>query len=136
VLRRVCIALVALAGLAVAPACGTPSGLDHQEQVAFARECASLIERNVSGFEPPVRGLGNETLDLADAAAFYATLGRLRGPQTFHFDDPADADRSPKDKLDEPCRTRAPAKSSSGATTTSTSTTSTTSSSSSTTSAP
>ncbi len=35
-----------------------------------------------------------------DPAAFYATLERLRGPDTYNFDDPKDAARSPKDMLD------------------------------------
>gem|GEM_PF-6968499 len=119
-LSRVVVAVVAVAALA---ACGRPSDLDHQEQVAFARGCTSLIERNMANADPPVRELGGETLDLRDPAGFYAVLERLRGPKTFDFNDPADADRSPKDKLDDPCRPRTPPKSTESTSTTATTTT-------------
>ena len=66
----------------------------------------SLIERNIVQANPPVKELSGERLDLNDPDAFYSTLERLRGPDTFNFHDPADADRSPKDKLDDACRPR------------------------------
>ncbi|MEY2447547.1 MAG: hypothetical protein QOH79_1023 [Acidimicrobiaceae bacterium] len=87
--------VVALAG------CGTPPGLDRQEQVAFARECASLIERGLSDREPPrVAVLGNEDVNLDDPAAFYSQLERLRGPSTYNLHDStrsADTARQPLD---------------------------------------
>jgi hypothetical protein len=98
------IAFVALSG------CSQPANLDHQEQVAFARACASLIERNVVQANPPVKELDGEQLNLDDPAAFYVALERLRGPDTFDFHDSTDADRSPKDKLDDPCRPKNPSR--------------------------
>jgi len=94
----VLVALLAVSG------CSAPSKLDQQEKVAFARACTSLIERNVVQADPPVKELDDQQLDLGDPAAFYATLERLRGPDTYNFDDPSDAARSPKDKLDTPCK--------------------------------
>jgi hypothetical protein len=96
----VLVALGALAG------CGTPPHLDRQQQVAFARACVSLIERNIVQADPPVKDLSDERLDLDDPEAFYSTLERLRGPDTFDFNNPDDAAKSPKDKLDDACRPR------------------------------
>jgi hypothetical protein len=95
---------VALLGFVVLSGCGTPAHLDRQEQVAFARACASLIERNVVQADPPVKDLSGDRLNLDDPSGFYATLLRLRGPDYFKFDDASNADRSPKDMLDTPCR--------------------------------
>jgi hypothetical protein len=97
-------AAVAVAG--VLAGCGTPPDLDQQEQVAFARECTSLIERNLSDNEPPRTALlGNETHDLDNPSSFYSVLERLRGPSTFDLHDPnhrADTARQPLDN----CSTR------------------------------
>ncbi len=109
------VALLALVG------CGTPSNFDGQEKVAFARECTSLIERNLGSATPPIRQLGGATLNLDDPASLYAELERLRGPQTFSFDQSKSADRSPKDQLDIPCSPQ-PTRSISSATTTTTTT--------------
>jgi hypothetical protein len=92
------VALVALSG------CGAPPNLDRQEQVAFARACTSLIERNIVQAKPPVKELDEQQLNLDDPAAFYSTLERLRGPDTYDFHDPNSTSNSPKDKLDSPCR--------------------------------
>jgi len=94
--------VVALSG------CSAPSKLDQQEKVAFARACASLIERNVAQANPPVKELDGQRLDLGDPTAFYATLERLRGPDTYNFDDPSKAANSPKDLLDSPCKPQNP----------------------------
>jgi hypothetical protein len=87
---------VALAG------CGTPAHLDVQEQLAFARACASLVERNLSGNEPPrAAQLGSDDLNLDEPASFYSVLGRIRGPSTFNLHDPkhnADTARQPLDE--------------------------------------
>jgi hypothetical protein len=101
--------LVAFVALAVLPACGAPSNLDHQQQVAFARACTSLIERNVVQATPPVRYLAQDPgkgtkLDLRDPVAFYAALQKYRGPSTFDFHNPGDALNAPKDLLDGPCK--------------------------------
>jgi hypothetical protein len=112
-LGRVATAFAASAVLVTLAGCGEPHGLDRQEQVAFARACTSLVERNIVQADPPVRELSDERLDLDDPADFYSKLEELRGPDTFNFDDPADAQRSPKDKLDDPCRPKAPSRSSS-----------------------
>lgn len=123
---RTVVACAAVVALGALTGCTTPAGLDHQEQVAFARECTSLIERNIAGAKPPVRELSGQTLDLANPASFYSTLERLRGPDTFDFNNPTDVDRSPKDKLDEPCRPRTPSSTTTTSTTTSVATTTTT----------
>jgi hypothetical protein len=112
--RRVAVA--AVAALVVLSGCSKPPNLDHQEQVAFARACASLIERNVVQADPPIRDLAGEALNLDDPADFYAKLEKLRGPDTFNFDDPGKIDRSPKDLLDDPCRPRTHSDSSSTST--------------------
>ncbi len=101
--------------LVVLPGCGAPSNLDQQEQVAFARACASLIERNIVQATPPVRDLAADPgrgtkLDLDDPAAFYSALQQYRGPSTFDFHDPADALAAPKDLLDNPCKVNTPAR--------------------------
>jgi hypothetical protein len=98
-----------VAALVVLPACGAPSNLDQQQQVAFARACTSLIERNIVQATPPVRYLAEDPgrgtkLDLRDPAAFYAALQKYRGPSTFNFRNPADATSAPKDLLDGPCK--------------------------------
>ena len=90
--------LVGVAGLA---GCGTPAHLDSQEKVSFARECASLVERNVAEADPPRRTqLAGETLTLDSASSFYSTLDRLRGASTYNLHDPkhdADTARQPLD---------------------------------------
>lgn len=88
--------------------CGKPANLDHQEQVAFARECASLVERNVADNDPPRRAqLANETLTLDDAPAFYSILGRLRGPSTYNLHDPKHAADTARQPLDD-CNPKPP----------------------------
>jgi len=114
-------------------ACGTPAHLDHQEQVAFARECASLVERNVAENAPPRKvQVGDETLTLDQPPSFYSRLERLRGASTYNLHDPkhdADTARQPLDD----CNPKTPAASSvskpktDSATTTSSTTTTTTS---------
>jgi hypothetical protein len=94
--------VVALAG------CGTPPNLDHQEQVAFARECASLIERNLSDNDPPrTANLGSDELNLDEPSAFYALIERLRGPSTFDLHDPKRSTDTARQPLDD-CSTKAP----------------------------
>jgi hypothetical protein len=106
--------------------CGTPPHLDAQEQVAFARACTSLVERNLSDNQPPRTALlGDEDLNLDDPSAFYSVLGRIRGPATFNLHDPkhnADTARQPLDD----CSTRPRLTSSLFSTTTTTTTTATT----------
>jgi hypothetical protein len=97
-------AITAVVALVVLSGCGAPAHLDRQQQVAFARACTSLIERNIVQADPPVKELDGQQLNLDDPQAFYATLERLVGPDTFNFNDPNSADRSPKDMLDSPCR--------------------------------
>ena len=97
-------ATTALVALVAVSGCSAPSKLDRQEKVAFARACISLIERNIVQANPPVKTLDGQQLGLDDPAAFYATLERLRGPDTYNFDDPSKADRSHKDMLDNPCK--------------------------------
>jgi hypothetical protein len=104
--RRAAASAAVLVALGALTGCGAPAKLDRQEQVAFARACASLIERNVVQADPPVRELDGEQLDLDDPTAFYSTLERLRGPDTFDFHKPDNADNSPKDMLDDNCRPR------------------------------
>ena len=126
-------ALVGVVCISALAACGTPADLDHQEQVAFARECASLVERNVAENEPPRRvQVGDETLPLDQPSSFYSILERLRGASTYNLHDPkrdADTARQPLDD----CNPKAPALSSllkpksSSVTTTTTATSTTTS---------
>jgi hypothetical protein len=98
---RFAAATVAIAALA---ACGTPSGLDREEQLAFARACTSLIERNLSDNTPPRSAtLDNADINLDDPTTFYETLERLRGASTFDLHDPkhsADTARQPLDNCD------------------------------------
>jgi hypothetical protein len=118
---------VAVALIAVLAGCGTPPGIDHQEQVAFARACVSLVERGLSDDRPPrVAVLDDTELDLDKPAEFYSALDRIRGPQTFDLHDPshaADTARQPLDKCD---AKRKPLSSLLSTTTTTTTTTSTT----------
>src|SRR5262245_42152477 len=106
--RRAAVAGAAAVVFGALTGCGTPPHLDRQQQVAFARACVSLSERNIVQADPPVKELEGERLDLDDPAAFYSILERLRGPDTFDFtfdvNDPNAARRSPKDKLDDACR--------------------------------
>jgi len=98
--RFVCV-VAAIAGLGVLTGCGTPAHLDRQEQVAFARECASLVERNVADATPPRRTqVGGETLTLDSASSFYSILERIRGASDYNLHDPkhdADTARQPLD---------------------------------------
>ena len=98
--RLVC-GVAAILGVGALAGCGTPAHLDPQEQVAFARECASLVERNVSEATPPRRTqLGGETLTLDSASSFYSILERIRGSSTYNLHDPkhdADTARQPLD---------------------------------------
>lgn len=106
---RLAAALAALVTLPSLAGCGTPPDLDHQEQVAFARECASLVERHVGDNDPPHRAqLGSETLTLAEPASFYSILERIRGASTYNLHDPkhnADTARQPLDD----CNPKSPA---------------------------
>lgn len=74
--------------------------------MAFARECTSLIERNLSDNTPPRAALlGNDDLNLDNPSSFYSLLEKLRGPSTFDLHDPkrqADTARQPLDN----CNTR------------------------------
>ena len=106
--------------------CGAPSNLDHQEQVAFARACASLVERGLSDNTPPRTALlGGEEVNLDDPPSFYSVLERIRGPEYFNLHDPthdADTARQPLDN----CSTKPKILQSVLPTTTSTTTTTTT----------
>ena len=98
-------AVVAI-GAGTVAGCGQPAGLDRQEQVAFARACASLIERGMSGNKPPRTAmLGSDELNLDDPTAFYSVLGRIRGPDDFNLHDPAHAADTARQPLDD-CSTR------------------------------
>lgn len=101
VAARLACALAAIVGLGALTGCGTPPHLDRQEQVAFSRECASLVERNVADANPPRRTqLGGETLTLDSASSFYSILERIRGASTYNLHDPkhdADTARQPLD---------------------------------------
>src|ERR1700704_5085867 len=117
--------VVALAG------CGKPPNLDHQEQVAFARECASLIERNLSDNQRPRTALlGSDELNLDKPTEFYSLLERLRGPSTYNLHDPKRSTDTARQPLDD-CNTKPKVLSSlfgslGGTTTSNTSTTTTT----------
>ena len=93
--------IATVVGVGVLAGCGTPAHLDSQEKVAFARECASLVERNVADAKPPRRAqLGGETLTLDSASSFYSILERIRGASTYDLHDPkhdADTARQPLD---------------------------------------
>lgn len=92
---------VLVAGVGTLASCRAPADLDRQQQVGFARACASLLERNLSDNEPPRTGtLDGELLDLGDPATFYERLHRLRGPDTFDLHDPANADDTAREPLD------------------------------------
>jgi hypothetical protein len=86
------LALGALAvGVAATAGC-SPAHLDSQEQAAFARECASLLERNLANdADQSTRSLtlDGQHLDLNAGSAFYDELQKLRGPDTFDLHDPA-----------------------------------------------
>ena len=71
-------ALVALAGC-------TPSGFDAEQAKAEARECASLLERHVTGRTTPGRiVVDGKTIDLGkDPDGFYSVLEAERGPDDF-----------------------------------------------------
>ena len=101
VAARALFAGVAIIGIGTLAGCGTPAHLDSQEKVAFARECASLVERNVAEASPPRRTqLGGDTLTLDSASSFYSTLERIRGASTYDLHDPkhdADTARQPLD---------------------------------------
>ena len=81
--RRALPALVVAAAVAVAGC--TSSSLDAEQAKAEARECASLLERHVSGRTPPGRiVVDGKTIDLgADPDGFYSVLEEERGPDDF-----------------------------------------------------
>jgi hypothetical protein len=121
---------VAVTIVVVLAGCGTPPNLDHQEQVAFARACTSLIERSLSDNKPPRVGvLENDELNLDNPTAFYSIVERLRGPSTYNLHDPKHAADTARQPLDN-CSTKARAASSlfgsRASTTTTTMTTATT----------
>ena len=100
--------LVALLAIAALGGCGTPAHLDRDEQVAFARECASLVERNVADAKTPRRvQVGDETLTLDDADAFYSQLEKLRGPSTYNLHDAKHDSDTGRQPLDD-CNPKAP----------------------------
>jgi hypothetical protein len=117
--------------LVVLVGCGTPGNLDRQEQVAFARECTSLIERSLSDNMPPRTALlGSDDLNLDNPTVFYALVERLRGPSTYNLHDPKRSTDTARQPLDD-CSTKPRVLSSlfgsrSVTTTTTTSTTTTT----------
>lgn len=80
---RTLLALVAAAAVTVVGC--APSGLDAEQAKAEARECASLLERHVSGRTPPGRiVVDGTTIDLgSDAERFYSVLEDERGPEDF-----------------------------------------------------
>ena len=126
---RFAAAVSVLATVSVLAGCGKPGNLDRDEQLAFARECASLVERNVAENKPPRQAeLANETLTLDQPSLFYSILERLRGRSTYNLHDPkhdADTARQPLDD----CNPKLPIlKQKSSTSATSTSTTSTTTS--------
>jgi hypothetical protein len=91
----------ALAVVGALAGCGTPANLDHQEQVAFARACASLIERGLSDDRPPRTAvIGTDQLNLDETSSFYSLLDRIRGPSTFNLHDPAHAADTARQPLD------------------------------------
>jgi hypothetical protein len=70
---------------ALAAAGCTPSGFDAQQANAEARECASLLERHVTGRRPPTRiVVDGATIDIGtDPDGFYSVLEEKRGPDDF-----------------------------------------------------
>lgn len=102
-LSRLALAVTVVAALA---GCGTPAHLDQQEQVSFARECTSLIERNLSDNTPPRNALlGTTPIDLDSPASFYSLLEKLRGPSTFDLHDSARSADTARQPLDN-CSTK------------------------------
>src|SRR4051812_33796997 len=100
-LRRSLLLVVAV--IAIAAGCGTPSNLDAQEQTAFARECTSLLERNLANDtarSDRTVTLDSSTLDLSDGPAFYAGLEQLRGAETFDLHDPASSNSTRNSTFD------------------------------------
>ena len=61
--RRAATAIAVLVAVVALSGCGAPANLDRQEQVAFARACTSLIERNVVQANPPVKELDGQRLE-------------------------------------------------------------------------
>ena len=111
--------VVALAG------CGAPSGLDKDQQVAFARACASLVERGLSDDDPPrITTLDGIELNLDNPSEFYSTLERIRGASAFNLHDPLHASDTARQPLDK-CEAKKKVLSSFLSTTTSTTTTTT-----------
>ena len=97
---------VAAAVVVAVAGCGKPPNLDHQEQVAFARECVSLIERNLSDDKPPRTALlGSDEVNLDNASAFYSLIERLRGSSTFNLYDPKRSTETARQPLDD-CSTK------------------------------
>jgi hypothetical protein len=95
-----CLAVVSALGAPQAP-----SGFDHQEQVAFARECASLIERNLTGGTGRKASVGDTALDLGQPDAFYRQLENIRGPSFFSLDASQNEARTPREMFDN-CNTK------------------------------
>jgi hypothetical protein len=98
--------VVAVTVVVVLAGCGKPPNLDRQQQLAFARACTSLIERNLSDNTPPRTALlGGEKVNLDDASAFYSILERLRGPSTYNLHDPKRSTDTGRQPLDD-CNTK------------------------------
>lgn len=96
--------------------------------MAFARECTSLIERNLSDNTPPRAALlAGEDLNLDNPSGFYSIVERLRGPSTYNLHDSTRSTDTARQPLDD-CNTKPRVLSSlfgsrSGTTTTTTATT-------------
>ncbi len=87
-LRLAALSVTVTAGAMAAAGCQSQATLDRQQQEAEARECVSLVVRNVAqNVKPKVTSLDGVRLDLAaDPAAFFAELARLRPPSSFDLD--------------------------------------------------
>ncbi|MGI8664394.1 MAG: hypothetical protein ACR2LQ_14475 [Acidimicrobiales bacterium] len=75
-----------------------PRGLDAQQQRVEARECASLLERHITGRQPPRSiVIDGTSIDLGtDPGGFYRQLEAARGPDAFALvgEKPASAQRA------------------------------------------
>ncbi len=100
--------------------------LDAQMQSVAARECASLLERHITGATPPAKiTLNGVTLDLGgDPSAFYERLQALRGPDAFPSGGPGYSSTETRaGVISDKCKTGSSAATKPGAPTTTTTTT-------------